>query len=174
MFPVICDQSCPSAYQGCAPGLTMMAPQPFPNACHAADLSDAAVACAAGASTTECQAFFNGEEGSNFNCANCLQQFDFDFVDLTGIYTCAQPFLSTGCNGSTGCANDCATSVCEGCALDQATCEMTAVAGECSTLVKAANSCVTASMQANALCSSSAYPNFGAWLAAVGKHYCEL
>lgn len=171
-FPVVCDQSCPAPYGGCGPGLTMAAPQPFPNACHPTDITDAAAACAAGAATVECEMFFNGEEGSNFNCAQCLQQFDFDFIDLTGVYTCAQPFLSPGCNGSTGCANDCATTVCEGCAGDQTACETAAVNGECSTLATAANACVKASAQASALCAPASYPNFGAWLAAVGKHYC--
>jgi hypothetical protein len=173
VFPVTCDQSCPAPYAGCVPGLTMAAPQQFlPLPCKATDLADAASACAGGAQTVECQMFFNGEFGSNGSCAQCLEQFDIDFVDLTGIYTCAEPFLSSACNNSTGCANDCVTTVCQNCAEDQTTCEGTAVSGECATLAASGNACVAASMQAKSLCSSASYPNFGGWLAGVGAHYC--
>jgi hypothetical protein len=171
-FPAICDQSCPAPYPGCAVGLTMAPPQPFPNACHAGDISDAAGACAGGANTTECEDFFGGEFETNENCANCLEQFDFDFIQLTGIYACAEPFLSASCNTSTGCANDCTSSVCDECAGDQTACETAALDMTCATLATAANSCVAASMQANALCAQASYPNFGAWLGGVGTHYC--
>lgn len=145
----------------------------MPGVCHSGDLQDAAAGCAAGAETAECQDFFDGEFGSNGNCANCLEQFDIDFVDLSGIYLCAAPFLSNTCNGETGCANDCASTVCETCSGDQTTCENTAIAGECNPLVQPANDCIAASAQATAQCAQASYPNFGAWLAGVGKAYCQ-
>jgi hypothetical protein len=137
------------------------------------DLQDAAAGCAAGAQTADCENFFQGEFDSNENCGICLEQFDVDFIDLTGIYLCSEPFLTSACNGSTGCANTCATTACQECAGDQLKCEASAITGECSTFVQAGNTCIANSMQASALCSATNYPNFGSWLAAVGAHYCE-
>jgi hypothetical protein len=174
VFPAVCDQSCPSPYGGCGSGgIVLSPPQPAPGACHATDLGDAATSCAGGAETAECQDFFNGEFSSNSNCASCLEQFDVDFVDLSGIYTCAFPFLSASCDSATSCANDCANSVCESCSGDQTACESGAIAGECSSFVAAANACIAASPQATALCAQASYANFGAWLGAVGLHYCK-
>jgi hypothetical protein len=173
-FPVVCDISCPSPYSGCGSGgTTLSPPQPAPGSCHSTDLTDAAMACAAGAETAECQNFFDGEFSSNPNCANCLEQFDIDFIDLTGIYSCAYPFLNPACEGSESCANDCANTVCETCSSDQTACENAAIAGECSSFVNAANACIAGSSQATTLCAQNSYPNFGAWLAGVGKFYCE-
>jgi len=173
VFPVVCDQTCPAPYAGCATGTTTSPPSVAHGACHPADLQDVAVACASGAQTAECQSFFNGEQGANPSCAQCLGQFDVDFVALSGIYLCAEPFLSPACNGSTACASDCAGTVCQQCSGDATACETAAVAGECATLVKAGNSCVAASASATALCAQASYPNFGGWIAAVGKHYCQ-
>ena len=170
--PVTCDQSCPSPYAGCAPGTTTPLPQSAPGACRAGDLTDAAMACAAGAQTAGCQAFFNGEFGVNPSCASCLQQFDVDFVTRDGIYLCAAPLVSASCNGQTGCANDCISTTCQQCAGDPTACESTAIAGECSMLVNDGDTCVTGTTAANALCGQASYPNFGSWLSGVGKHYC--
>jgi hypothetical protein len=149
----------------------MPAPTVAPGACHSFDLTDAATACVAGAQTVDCQNFFSAEFGVNANCANCLTQFDVDFVDLTGIYLCAEPIVSASCDTFTGCASDCLNVACAAC--EETTCDSTAIAGECSSFVDSGNACIAASPAANALCAQSSYPNFGAWLAGVGAKYCE-
>jgi hypothetical protein len=171
VFPVTCDLSCPAPFPSCPTGTTMPPPEVAPGVCKSFDLTDAASACVAGAETVDCQDFFDAEFGSNPNCASCLQQFDVDFVDLTGIYLCAQPLVSASCDGSTGCASACINAACEMC--EETTCESTVISGECSAFVEAGNACITATSAANALCGQSSYPNFGAWLQGVGTHYCE-
>jgi hypothetical protein len=149
----------------------MPAPVAAAGACHNFDLADAALACAGGAETVDCQDFFGAEFGTNPNCANCLEQFDIDFVDLTGIYLCAEPLVSASCDVSTGCATDCVSVACASCV--ETTCDSDAISGECSSYVTAGNACIAATAAANALCSQSSYANFGAWLQGVGAKYCE-
>jgi hypothetical protein len=139
--------------------------------CHSFDLSDAAAACVGGAQTVDCQDFFSAEFGTNPNCASCLEQFDVDFVDLTGIYLCAEPLVSASCDGSTGCATDCINTACASC--EETTCESTVIGGECSTYVSAGDACINSTPAAASLCSASSYANFGAWLQGVGAQYCE-
>jgi hypothetical protein len=170
-FPVACDMTCPEPFPTCPPGTTEPAPEIAPGACHSFDLSDAAAACVAGAQTVDCQDFFDAEFETNPNCANCLSQFDVDFVDLTGIYLCAEPLVSASCNTSTGCATDCISVACGMC--EETTCESSVITGECSSFVDAGNACVAATSAANALCGQASYPNFGAWLQGVGTQYCE-
>ena len=172
-YPYSCDQTCPSAYAGCPSGTTTATAQSLPDACGAGDLADAADACEGGAATTDCETFFQGEYYSNSKCAECLAQFDVDFVDLTGIYACASGFVSCTCNGDTGCAANCTGTVCEMCSGDQTTCETTAQSTVCASVIQSANSCIAASSEAEALCSQSSYANFGAWFAAVGQAYCQ-
>jgi hypothetical protein len=172
VFPVICDQSCPSPYAGCAPGLTQAPPQVAPpGACKAGDLSDAATACAAGPESNDCQDFIDSEFNVNEPCGTCLDQFLFDFSTRTGIYLCAAPFLSGSCDVSAGCAQDCETQGCSACVEE--TCDTTAQAGECSQFFGPADQCIASSMAATALCASASYANFGAWLQGVGAHYCK-
>jgi hypothetical protein len=169
-YPVSCDMTCPAPFPSCPSGTTEAAPAMAP-VCHTFDLTDAATACAAGAQTLACQEYFSAESGTNPACASCLQQFDIDFANETGIYLCAEPFLSSSCNGSTGCATDCISLACAACS--DPTCDGTVISGECSSYVTAGNTCIAASSAATALCGQASYPNFGAWLQGVGAHYCE-
>ncbi len=171
MYPVSCDKTCPAPFPSCPSGTTEAAPVSAA-VCHSFDLTDAETACVGGADSFNCETFFYGEEGSNPGCASCLQQFDIDFAALSGIYLCAEPFLSAACDGSEGCASDCMNTACTGCPSPD-TCDSTASSGECSSFVTAANACVAASASATALCAEASYANFGAWLAGVGAHYCE-
>jgi hypothetical protein len=172
VFPVVCDQSCPSPYAGCAPGLTQAPPLVAPpGACKASDLSDAATACAAGPESNDCQDFIDSEFNVNEPCGSCLDQFLFDFSTRTGIYLCAAALLSGACDVSAGCAQDCETQGCETCIEE--TCDATAQAGECSQFFGPADQCIASSMAATTLCASTSYANFGAWLQGVGAHYCK-
>jgi hypothetical protein len=173
VFPPAC-QTCPNTYQGCPGGTQTTTAQSFAGACSASDLADAAAACQGGAATPECQAFIDGEFNINPNCGECMNQFDTDFVNLTGIYACASGFLSCSCNVDTGCAANCSETVCQSCSEDP-TCQSSAdsTTGVCGTQITSANSCITSDSQANTLCSSSNYANFGAWFAAVGQAYCQ-
>jgi hypothetical protein len=171
-YPVQCDMSCPAPFPSCPSGTNEAAPVKA-KVCHAFDVTDAQTACATGASTPTCQSFFTGEDYTNPACASCLRQFDVDFADVTGIYLCAEPFLSASCNGSTGCATDCINTACASCYYTMASCDSTVISGECSSFVTAGNACIAASASASALCAQSSYANFGAWLAGVGAAYCE-
>jgi len=174
VFPVVCDQTCPSPYPGCAPGTTEAAPQPAPpNSCKASDLSDAATACAGGAESTNCTNFLNAEFSVNANCANCLEQFDYELATRTGIYLCAQPFVGPACDVSLGCAQDCESQGCGQCSGDINTCDQAARTGECSQYFTASETCLANNAAAKALCGAANYANFGAWLQAVGAHYCQ-
>ena len=159
--------SCPAPLQGATPSRQRV--------CSAAELQNVASACAAGAFTAPCQAFLSSEALSNAACATCLQGFDFDFVDQTGILFCAAPYVDATCNHNSACVEDCLTSTCFGCS-DRATtdqCETAAETGTCAAYVQADDCAAQALTGVAALCNAATYQsNFAGWLQAVGAAYC--
>jgi hypothetical protein len=179
--PRVCvteQTQCPAMYPGCQDGFLqpVLTPQ---KVCSMADLQAAAVACATGANTFGCQAFFTFENQTNPTCGGCLQTFDYDFSQGTGILACAAPYLDTMCNHEAACLNDCATQSCSGCPDDPSTasCEnqVGSASGQCSAYSQGV-ACVAKAVLAGgpgAVCNPAAYPSgFGAWLQAVGGQYC--
>jgi hypothetical protein len=157
-------------------GVTTQVPVVQANACRSSDLSQASAACAGGASSTACLAFFQAEKANvdgGTACAACLQPFDIPFEDGAGIFLCAAPFLDASCNEDTGCYIDCETKSCAACASGEvAPCKTDQQTANCATYSKGLT-CVQAALGGSgAFCNPSSYVSFGDWLAAVGASYC--
>jgi hypothetical protein len=168
------QMSCPSAYAGCPASLQQPPTLPQKGACTSADLQSAAAACSVGAHATGCNSFFSFEQIQNPACNTCLQQFDFDFSEESGILACIAPVVDATCNHNSACINDCTSSACTGC-VDPATtamCQTAVRTGTCQSFY--GNSCLSTALSGpGAVCDSSKYGNFGAWLQAVGAKYCQ-
>jgi hypothetical protein len=167
---------CPSPYGGCPPFLQepVLTNQPV---CSKTDLQNAAAACSAGANSTGCSSFFQVEMSSNPACANCLQPFDFDFDQNSGVLQCAAPFVDATCNHNSACLLDCANQSCGNCpdSTTTSTCltQVSTGSGQCSTFYQG-DQCVTTALGGKAsVCNPATYKgNFGAWLQGVGAQYC--
>lgn len=166
--------TCPTTYPGCDPAVTTQAPTSS-TSCKTEDLSEVAAACAGGAHSAACQAFFTFEATNNAACGTCLAQFDFDVAEGEGVYRCVEPFVSPTCNHNTGCAVDCSTQSCASCSQsDQPGCESQVRTGQC--LSQYTQSlCIAAGFGAatGRFCNPTRYSDVGAWLAGVGGHYCQ-
>ena len=167
---------CPAAYRGCPAPL--MGPAPVQQkVCSASDLMNAASACAGGPMTSPCAAFVQFEQQSNDPCAGCLQPFELDFADQTGVLTCVAPYVDAACNHESACVEDCLETACYGCA-DAATtdqCKTAAQTGACTTYMQADACAVQALAGPAAFCNPMTYQgNYGAWLLAVGAAYCGM
>jgi hypothetical protein len=179
VFPRGCtsqQMQCPAPYQGCQKGLIQSQPFQQKGACSAIELQNAAAACSGGAHTNGCSSFFSFEFNQNFNCANCLQQFDFDFTEAQGVLSCVAPFVDANCNHNSACVVDCVTSACNGCLDPSAVqmCESSVSTGTCQSYFQAADCVVTALGGGAAACNPATYmQNYGAWLQGVGGQYCE-
>jgi hypothetical protein len=172
------QMQCPSPYTGCPPSLTEPVLTEQKGACTTMDLQQAAAACAAGANSTACQSFFQFEFQQNQVCYNCLQPFDFDFSQNSGVVACAAASLDPTCNHNSACFLDCYNQSCAACP-DQTTfgtCEMQVVAtsGQCSSFYQSEQCVNTALAGPASFCNPSTYSNnFGAWLQGVGAQYCQ-
>jgi hypothetical protein len=144
-------------------------------ACTKSDLQNAAAACSGGANTIGCGQFFQFEFSSNPACASCLQPFDYDLSQNTGVFQCAAAYVDGTCNRNAACMLDCTQQSCGGCfdPMSTAQCQsqVTAASGECATF---STQCVTQALGGSAaFCDPATYQgNFGAWLQGVGAQYC--
>jgi hypothetical protein len=170
------QMQCPGPYAGCP--IDLQQPPTFSQkgACSPTDLKNAAAACMGGAHTSACDSFFSFESSANQACSNCLQQFEFDFTEGTGLLACVQPFVDSTCNHNSACLVDCTTSACFGCLDDVTTtkCQSQVVSGTCSSYYQADQCVVTALAGTASVCSPTTYSgNYGAWLQGVGGQYCQ-
>ncbi len=166
---------CPAPYGGCAPGTTAAAPVPQ-SVCSASDLQNAMAACANGAHTPGCQAFFQFEQAANPACEVCLSAFDYDFTEANGLIACLSPFVDAPCGNDLGCLSDCESQSCAMCsnAASTAQCRTQAASGACSAFVNGAQCITGAFFGPGAFCSPlGKLAQFGAWLGTVGAHYCQ-
>jgi hypothetical protein len=179
VLPRVCANQqnvCPAAYPNCAAGVTTAVTPSLQGLCDDVnDLDSIRAACAGGPDTGTCVAAFQVLAAANPACAACMAPFDVAFGQLTGLYTCAAPSVSNSCNHATGCATECQDTSCVACpAGSEAQCrnQVNAVGGACRAFVNQ-TACVTPAVQPGGLCSPSTYAfNFGAWLRAVGDHFC--
>lgn len=142
--------------------------------CSANELQQASAACAQ-AGSAGCQAYFNFERQVNPACAKCLTPFDVPFTDLSGIFTCAAPFVDATCNHDSACFTDCENQSCAKCpAGGVAACQADVQNNQCASFVNDLD-CVFNSVfggGAATFCNPQNYPSFGGWLQGVGGHYC--
>jgi hypothetical protein len=177
LSPRVCtsqQQQCPAPYGGCDPALLVQT-QPPQKVCSAGELQNAAAGCSGGAYTAGCNAFYQFESQSNGACANCLQPFDFDFADLSGLAACAAPSLDPTCNHNAACFLDCSNQTCSNCPDDPTTtqCQAQVRTGQCGVFAQNATCVLPSAFPPGSLCSPMTYGNnFGAWLQAVGAKYC--
>lgn len=143
--------------------------------CSKDELQGAATACAGGAYSDDCEAFLNAEQQSDDACGNCLQTFDYDFVDQTGVRACVAPFVDATCNHNSACVAECVWQSCFNCTDLESTkaCEAQGAITPCAAYFQA-DQCVTQALAGPAgVCNPASYQqNFGAWLQAVGSAYC--
>ena len=175
LTPRVCksDQTtCPAPFPSCPSGTTTSAPK-VQTVCSAQDLSEAAAACASGAASAGCRAFFTSEKQLNAACASCLAPFDVPFAQETGIFLCVAPYVSASCDQSTGCFDLCEQTSCSQCPTGSvATCKRQAQNGACRGYVSG-TTCVLGGLTGQgSFCSPTGYASFGDWLRGVGGHYC--
>ena len=173
--PRVCNNqqnTCPAPYAACPAGVTTPVTPSLQNQCTDGDLDAVQAACAGGPNTATCAAAFQVLAATNAACATCVTPFRQPFQQLSGIYLCVAPFVSGPCNRATGCAVDCADTSCEQCpAATETQCRTQVNGGQCSQFVQQ-TACVTPALAAGQLCSPATYGSFGAWLRAVGDHFC--
>jgi hypothetical protein len=165
---------CPSPYPACPANLETPSPT-VQNVCSAVDLQAASAACAAGAHSPGCSAFFAYEAARNPACGMCLSTFDYDFFELTGLFACLAPFVDASCNHDTACVVDCTDQSCAMCsgpaAISQ--CQNQVRGGQCASYYQGAQCLGTALFGQGSFCNPNRYQDdFGSWLAGVGKYYC--
>jgi hypothetical protein len=135
-----------------------------------------AVACADGAHTDACCAFFASALPSPA-CLSCLQTFAFDFVEQAGIRACVAPLVDATCNRNSACILDCVAQSCSNCPDTTSTtrCHTQVPSGTCSTFY-ASDQCVSQALGGIAsVCNPSTYQGkFGDWLGSVGSKYCSM
>jgi hypothetical protein len=165
--------TCPSAYGGCPSGTTTK-PLPVQNgACTVQDLAQAQSGCVGGPDSAGCQAFLqtlisNGAPKCEACLAPLVRPYD------QAVLLCAAPFTSASCDQATGCYADCENASCSQCAAAGLTsCETTARTTTCLTYTQGLTCLQSALGGTGAFCNPGAYTGYGAWLAAVGAHYCE-
>jgi hypothetical protein len=143
--------------------------------CTTQDLTQAQAACGSGATTTGCQTFLKTliSNGAG-KCEACLVPFVVPFTQETGVFECLAPFVPAACNQDSACFADCETTACLHCPASQVTqCQNTATGGTCSSYAQELT-CLQAGLTgAGAFCNPASYSGFGAWLNAVGAHYCQ-
>jgi hypothetical protein len=163
---------CPAGYAGCHGAATVV---PSSQAvCSRDELRSARTECAAGAHTSACNTFFVSEQMQDPACGLCLSRFDFDFLELRGIFACVAPFVDVGCNADTGCLIDCLDQSCGGCPGGSSTldCQLSVSEGTCAPYVAGAKCVETALANAGGFCDPDQYATFGGWLGAVGEQFC--
>ncbi|MGD0676447.1 MAG: hypothetical protein ABSC94_13590 [Polyangiaceae bacterium] len=164
---------CPAAYLGCPTALQapVLVRQPV---CPANDLQSAATACVGGANTSSCNTFLTFEANANPACSSCLEPFEYDFIQQSGVSACLAPFLDASCNHENACMTDCVTESCFDCidVPSSEACDLQVQTGTCATYFQG-DACITQALNGAAIaCNSAAYANFGAWFGAVGALYC--
>jgi len=183
VLPRVCANQvnqCPAAAGACAAGITTGITASLQGVCDdAVDLDSLTAACAAGPDSGTCIAAFAVLAAANPGCNACLTPFNVPFNQFKGIYTCAAPFVSAACNRSTGCATDCQDKACTQCpngTEDQCRDQVNGGGGQCNALVTQTLVNCGASIPVGSLCNPQTYgfanPNYGAWLRAVGDHFC--
>lgn len=174
--PRVCGSeqtTCPAPYPSCPDGVTT-APVAQQKLCPVSDLQDARAACASGAHSPSCQAFFQFEQQTNAACATCLAPFDFTFNETRALFLCVAPFVNATCDHETGCAVDCSAKSCDQCdPTTKAQCQNSVRQNQCRDYYQQSVCTVAAFAGAGAFCNPANYgANFGAWLEGVGGHYC--
>ncbi len=175
--PRVCStqSACPEPYGGCGSSVSTPVLSPSPGQCSATDLQDAQAACSTGLYSTPCQSFFSTLQQIHASCAKCLTPFEWVFQDGVGIFNCVSPFVSANCDHSTGCVTDCETQSCSQCPANaQQNCYQQVLQGQCQTYLTGVQCVGNALFGQGNFCNPQQYNgNYGAWLAAVGAHYCE-
>jgi len=166
---------CPAPYPSCPGSLETPSPTQQ-NVCSASDLQNAAAACEGGAHSDACNSFFSFEKTSNPSCAACLTPFDYDFSELTGLTTCAAPFVDASCNHTTACLVDCTDKSCAQCVDSGALqdCQAAVPNSVCAVYYAGAQCIENAFVGPGSFCDPNQGSGlFGDWLQQVGQNYCE-
>lgn len=177
--PRVCknqQSTCPAPYGQCPGNVSTNPPPVAKGSCSALDLVDARAACSAGRNSLTCRQFWKFINQQKPGCGKCLSPFDYDFMELTGIYDCVAPYVGAQCNHSTACVNDCVTKSCAQCsmqAMPQCQTQVKQQNGQCLPYVQQTQCIGPALFGPAAFCSPQQYfGNYGAWLQGVGNHYC--
>lgn len=145
------------------------------NVCPRDLLLDARAACASGANSPQCAAFFQFLRTRNPACFSCLSPFNVPFSEQRGIFRCVAPFVDASCNRATGCSINCQDASCDRCsAATRDACRSDVRQGQCSSFVLQSACALTAYLGRGSFCNPLQQGNnFGRWLATVGQRYCS-
>ncbi len=172
--PRVCSNqtTCPSPYGGCKGATTT--PPKVQDVCSVSDLDNAQAACGGGADSAPCNEFFQQIAVIKPKCGSCLEPYHEPLADWRGVHVCVAPFVSSTCNGQTGCYEDCTTASCDTCSAGQKNqCESQVRSSQCSSYLTTSFSCVLpALLGQGSFCNPLIYSGYGEWLRAVGDHYC--
>lgn len=163
---------CPAVYAGCHGAATVV---PSSQAvCSRDELRSARTECAAGAHSSGCDNFFVSEQMQDPACGLCLSRFDFDFLELRGIFACVAPFVDVDCNADTGCLIDCLDQSCGGCPglSSISDCRLSVSRGTCASYAEGAKCVESAFGNGGRFCDPDQYATFGDWLRDVGEQFC--
>jgi hypothetical protein len=162
------SSTCPAPYPGCNPAL--VTPPPFTSSsCSATELTALEAGCKGQNPGAACEQALSSLLGSNPTCYDCMLQFLA--VDQS-LVKCLAPYLTSSCNHDLSCALECSNQSCGQCGTSEQQCrdQVFQAGGQCQTWVNG-GFCLQA-----ALAGPGAFCNFnqdvGAWLRAVGSHYC--
>lgn len=169
---VAAPNACPTQYLACPAGTVTPTLPLQKGQCTTANLTALAAACGQGPDGAACVAARNALPAA---CSACIAPFAVPFQDLTGLFACVAPYLDAACNRSTGCAADCSTASCDACATPQQEqqCRQQSTNGQCQPYYQQAQCTFTAFLGQGSFCNPQTYGNYGGWLAAVGKQYCN-
>ncbi len=161
--------TCPAAYAGCSPGKVTPPPASF-KACNATQLATVGAACKGSGGNSACGDAFQTLLGSDPGCYDCLIQFATEAAYVR----CLAPFLSAACNHSLSCAVECSNTSCNACPANQEEqCRdgLFAQGGACRAYINGYY-CAEAALSGPAQFCKFDGTDVGAWIQAVGSHYC--
>ncbi len=167
--------TCPAPYTSCPSTVTTPTLSVTKGSCASTDLADAKAACTTGFGSSSCSLFFTDEPLINAKCATCLASFQYALQDGQGIFNCVSPFVTSTCNHTTGCVDDCELQSCVKCPSSSVpTCRNSVASGQCQPYITSATCIGTALLGTASFCNPTTYSgNYGSWLAGVGAHYCQ-
>ena len=159
--------NCPANYPGCSPSASVPQPTKTLNACSAVDLKNGSVSCSGDPTPPSCGLWYQQLKGTNPGCYTCL----LPFTGPMAFGSCLAPFLTAGCNHDLACSLDCQQVACAQC--DDATkqaCQDGVWSGTCAGYTQGLWCAQTALQGQGAFCQPTG--DYGAWIYAVGNHYC--
>jgi len=166
-----CDAlvGCPVAYSGCPLYLGSGTPLTALNVCSPNELLKLRTACAGASTPPGCSQAIVTLSQNNPACGSCIDQF----TDQGALVLCLAPYLTQPCIHALSCSLDCMSAACVQCSGAEATqCQNDVFKGgeTCSSYQEGLTCYESAIAGQASFCAFDG--DYGAWIGAVGNHYC--